>query len=310
MESELECQTESRVEFKIREETGMQPVSRREFLRTASSTAALGAMLSTGARILHANPLGMPIGCQTWPVRDSIAKDFPATLKQLSAAGFQTIELCSPVGYADSGFAGLAKYKGSELRRIIHDAGLTCISSHFSMDELRKNQDDRISWAKDVGLTQMLVPSLDGPKHPTLDDVKRAADEYNRMGERAASAGIVQGLHNEDFELTKVDGKRTYDLLFQLLDPKFVKFQFQVSTISDGYDAAEYFTKYPGRFISMHAQGWSATTRKIVPVGQGTLDWNKIFTAAKTGGIQNYFVEMDLPLMKASIPYLRHLQVA
>jgi sugar phosphate isomerase/epimerase len=288
----------------------MLPVSRREFLRTASSTAALGAMLSTGARLLHADPLGMPIGCQTWPVRDSIAKDFPGTLKQLSAAGFQTIELCSPVGYADSGFAGLAKYKGSELRGIIHDAGLTCISSHFSMDELRKNQEDRISWAKDVGMTQMLVPSLDGPKHPTLDDVKRAADEYNRMGERAASAGIVQGLHNEDFELTKVDGKRTYDLLFQLLDPKFVKFQFQVSTISDGYDAAEYFTKYPGRFISMHVQGWSAKTRKIVAVGHGTLDWNKIFTAAKTGGIQNYFVEMDLPLMKASVPYLRHLQVA
>jgi sugar phosphate isomerase/epimerase len=287
----------------------MQPVSRREFLRTASSAAALGAMLSTGARILHADPLGMPIGCQTWPVRDSIAKDFPGTLKQLSAAGFQTIELCSPVGYADSGFAGLAKYKGSELRGIIHDAGLTCISSHFSMDELRKNQDDRISWAKDVGLTQMLVASLGGPKHPTLDDVKRAADEYNRMGERAASAGIVQGLHNEDFELTKVDGKRTYDMLFQLLDPKLVKFQFQVSTISDGYDAAEYFTKYPGRFISMHVQGWSAKTRKEVPVGQGTLDWNKIFAAAKTGGIQNYFVEMDLPLMRASVPYLRHLQV-
>src|SRR6201995_4460376 len=155
----------------------------------------------------------------------------------------------------------------------------------------------------------MLVPSLDGPKHPTLDDVKRAADEYNRMGARASAAGIVQGLHNEDFELTKVDGKRTYDLLFQLLDPKFVKCQFQVSTISDGYDAAHYFTKYPGRFISMHVQGWSAKTRTIVPVGQGTLDWHKIFTAAKIGGIQNYFVEMDLPLMKASVPYLRQLKV-
>lgn len=286
----------------------MPPVSRRQFIRTASSTAAAAALFSTG-RTLLAEPLGMPIGCQTWPVRDLIAKDFPGALKQLSAAGFRTIELCSPVGYADSGFAGLAKYKGAELRRILHDQGLTCISSHFSIDELRKNQDDRIAWAKDVGLTQMLVPSLDGPKHPTMDDVKRAADEYNKMGERAAAAGIVQGLHNEDFELTKVDGQRTYDLLFHLLDPKYVKFQFQVSTISDGYDAAEYFTKYPGRFISMHVQGWSAKTRKIVPVGQGTLDWHKIFAAAKTGGIQNYFVEMDLPLMKASVPYLRNLQV-
>src|SRR5580698_4488115 len=287
----------------------MSTISRRAFLKGAATSAAAAGFLSTGMLKLRANPLGFPIGCQTWPVREMIAKDFPGALKELAAAGFQTIELCSPVGYAHSGFAGLSKYKGSELRSILQQEGLTCVSSHFSMDELRKNQDDRISWAKDVGLTQMLVPSLDGPKNPTLDDVKRAAEEYNRMGERAASAGIVQGLHNEDFELTKLDGKRTYDLLFQLLDPKFVKFQFQVSTISEGYDAAEYFTRYPGRFISMHVQGWSAKTRKIVPVGQDTLDWPKIFAAAKTGGIKNYFVEMDLPLMKASVPYLRQLQV-
>ena len=107
-----------------------------------------------------------------------------------------------------------------------------------------------------------------------------------------------------------VGGQRTYDLLFGLLDPKLVKFQFQVSTISQGYDAAEYLTKYPGRFLSMHVQGWSTKTRKIAPVGQDTLDWKKIFTAAKTGGIKNYFVEMNLEMMKASVPYLRNLQVA
>jgi sugar phosphate isomerase/epimerase len=56
-------------------------------------------------------------------------------------------------------------------------------------------------------------------------------------------------------------------------------------------------------------QGWSAKTRKIAPVGQDTLDWKKIFRAAKTGGIKNYFVEMDLEMMKASVPYLRNLQV-
>jgi sugar phosphate isomerase/epimerase len=212
----------------------------------------------------------------------------------LSAAGFQAIELCSPVGYADDGFAGFAKYKGSEFRRMLADMNLTCQSSHFDINELRKDLPGRITWANDMGLKQMIVPSLDGPKHPRLDDVKRAADEYNKMAEESAKAGLQQGLHNEDFELTTVDGKRTYDLLFDLLDPKLVKFQFQVSTISQGYDAAQYFMKYPGRFFSMHVQGWSARTRKITAVGKGTLDWPKIFTAAKTGGIQNYFVEMKL----------------
>jgi len=238
-----------------------------------------------------------------------IEKDFPGTVKQLAAAGFQSIELCSPAGYADNGFGGLAKYSGAELRKILGDAGVTCVSSHFGMDELRKNQAERIAWAKDVGLTQMLVATLGGPEKPAMDDVKRAADEYNKMGEQAAKAGIQQGLHNEGFELSTVDGKRTYDVLFELLDPQLVKFQFQVSTISRGYDAAEYFTKYPGRFISMHVQGWSAETKKMMPVGQDTLDWKKIFTAAKTGGIKNYFVEMNLEMMKASVPYLHNLQV-
>jgi sugar phosphate isomerase/epimerase len=285
------------------------PISRRDFCKVAATqTAALG-LLSAGVMKLHANPLGLPIGCQTWPVREMIAKDFPGTIKQLADAGFQSIELCSPLGYADNGFGGLAKYKGSEIRKILGDAGVTCVSSHFGMDELRKNQQASIDWAKDVGLTQMLVASLGGPEHPTMDDVKRAADEYNKMGEQAAKAGIQQGLHNEDFELSTVDGKRTYDVLFQLLDPKLIKFQFQVSTISKGFDAAEYFTKYPGRFISMHVQGWSTETKKVTAVGQDSLDWKKIFTAAKTGGIKNYFVEMKLDMMKASVPYLRNLQV-
>ncbi len=238
-----------------------------------------------------------------------IASDFPGTIKQVAAAGFQSVELCSPVGYSDSGFAGLAKYTGAQLRKILGDAGLDCVSSHFTIEELRKNQEERIAWAKDVGLTQMVVPSLNGPEKPTMDDVKRAADEYNRMGEKSAKAGIQQALHNEDFEVSQVDGKRTYDVLLGLLDPKLVKFQFQVSTVAQGYDAAEYFTKYPGRFISMHVQGWNAKTKEEMPVGQDSLDWPRIFAAAKVGGIQNYYVEMDLPLMEASVPYLRRLQV-
>jgi hypothetical protein len=43
--------------------------------------------------------------------------------------------------------------------------------------------------------------------------------------------------------------------------------------------------------------------------GTGTLDWKNIFATAGTGGIKNYFVEMDLEKMGASVPYLRQLSV-
>src|SRR5947207_2605585 len=195
----------------------MSEISRRAFLKDAAKGAAAAGFLSAGARELRANPLGMPIGCQTWPVRAMIGEDFPGTIKHLAEAGFQTIELCSPVGYADSGFAGLGKYTGTELRRILGDAGVSSVSSHFGIEELRGNQQGRIAWAKDVGLTQMIVPSLDGPRKPTMDDVKRAADEYNKMGEQAAKAGIQQGLHNERSEEHTSELQSHSDLVCRLL---------------------------------------------------------------------------------------------
>jgi sugar phosphate isomerase/epimerase len=285
----------------------MAYVSRRQALIRTAAAAASADWLPALLPKLHAYPLDMPVGCQTYPVRALIAQDLPGTMKILGDAGFQRVELCSPVGYAREGFGDIAKYKGAELRKVLQNAGLKCVSAHFSIEELRTNMEASIAWAKEVGLTQMMVPSLDGPKQPTMDDVKRAADDYNKLGEQSAGAGIQQGLHNEGFELSSVDGQRTYDLLFQLLDPKLVKFQFQCSTITRGFDPAAYFTKYPGRFISMHVQDWSAQEHKMVPVGQGGLDWKKIFAAAKVGGVRNYFVEMNLDAMKASVPYLRRL---
>jgi sugar phosphate isomerase/epimerase len=285
----------------------MRTISRREFLKDAATGAAALGILSAGTPELRANPLGLPIGCQTWPVRAMIAKDFPGTIRTLADAGFQSIELCSPVGYPD--FRVLNKYTGPQLQSLFRQIGVTCISSHFGIKELRDDLPSRIAWAQDVGLKQMFVPSLNGPSHPTMDDVKRLADEFNEIAAKVAKAGIQQGLHNEGFEESMVDGKRTYDVLFGLLDPTLVKFQFQVSTIARGFVAAHYFRKYPGRFISMHVQGWNAKTKQIVAVGQGTLNWKDIFSAAKIGGIKNYYVEMDLPLMKASVPYLRHLKV-
>src|SRR5437667_6981787 len=228
----------------------MAAISRREFfMKTAADTAVAGFVAGRSAK-LHANPLGLPIGSQTYPHRARLKDDFPGVMKQLADLGVQRIELCSPLGYTD--FAGLPK--PAEIKKILSDHGLTCASAHFSMKELRQDQPASIAWAKEVGITQMIVATLGAGANPTMDDVRRAADEYNRIAAVAAQAGIQQGLHNEGFEVSMVDGKRTYDVLMDLLDPKLVTFQFQMSTIRYGFDAAEYFTKYPGRFFSMHVQ--------------------------------------------------------
>ena len=137
----------------------------------------------------------------------------------------------------------------------------------------------------------------------------QAADEMNKLGEQTHKAGIQLGFHNHNFEFKKIEGVLIYDELMKKLDPELVKMQFQVLMIRLGYDPVTYLTKYPGRFISLHLYDWSTTEKKIVPIGTGSIDWKKLFAAAKTGGIKNYFVEMEWDLMLASVPYLRKLKV-
>jgi sugar phosphate isomerase/epimerase len=301
----------------------MTAFSRREFIRKAASDAAAAGFLAASAAsaTARANPLGLPIGSQTYPHRAMIKDgNFAGLLATLADIGVQTIELCSPLGYGE--FASLSD--GKQVRAIIADHGLTCISGHFSMSELRDKQPQAIAWAKDVGITQMITATLAAGNTPTMDDVKKAADEYNRIADAAAKAGIQQGLHNEGFEMSEVDGRRTYDILFDLLDPKLVKFQFQMSTISRGFVAADYFTRYPGRFFSMHLQDVDLNAAPPPPqrgagapqgrgvqtaVGKGSIDWVKTFQAAKSAGVQNYFVEQNMELTKQSVAYLKALKV-
>jgi sugar phosphate isomerase/epimerase len=287
----------------------MKTISRRKFLGTSAMGIAGAAYLARAGAKLRANPLGMPIGVQTWEVRDTIGKDFDGTLHKLSADGFQAIEMCSPPGYKMFGFGALASMKPSEMRERIHSAGLTCISCHFGFPELKNSLDERIEFAKGLGLEQMIISTFWLPKNATLDDWKRAADAANKIGEQTKKAGIQLGFHNHDFEFQKINGELIYPHLMSELDPSVVKMQFQVQVIQLGYKAADYFEKYPGRFISTHLSDWSAATPegKEVPLGQGVVDWKKTFEAAKVGGIKNYFVEMSLDNMKASVPYLRTL---
>lgn len=281
-------------------------MTRRDFVRGSAAGVAAAACLSLE---LGADPLKMPVGFQVYPVRDLIAKDFAGTLRQIAALGYRTVEMCSPSGYAKSGFASLAGMKAGEIRRVIQTAGLRCESSHFQFREMKENLEERIAFAKELGLKQMIVASFGLRKDATLADWTGAAAELNRIGERTRKAGIQLGYHNHDGEFKQIDGVLIYDALMKTLDPQLVKMQFQASVISLGFAAPPLFQKYPGRFVSLHLMDWSPAEKRTVPVGQGVIDWKALFAAATAGGVKNYFVEMPMDALKASYPYLHKLKV-
>ena len=286
----------------------MKKLNRRAFI--GQSAIGLGGLLAFSQLPLELKANGIakykhPIGFQVYQIRNMLVKDFPGTMKMMAGLGYQLVEMCYPPGYADAGFGPLVGTKPAEIRRMVDDAGLHCISCHFGIRDLTDNLDKCIEYSHELGLSQMVCPGLD-VTGKSKSAFKEAADNYNKIAAKIKSAGMVTGLHNEDEEFAMIDGELIYDILMGELDGDLVKMQFQTEVINLGYKAATYFNKYPGRFISAHLSDWT-TDKKQVPIGQGVIDWKEFFAAAKTGGVKNFFVEMRLETYKDSASYIHGL---
>jgi sugar phosphate isomerase/epimerase len=283
--------------------------TRRNFIKRTGAAVGGAALLGNLPLTALAADKSAPdeFGFQVWTIRQQLFENFPATLKKMAGMGYKQVEMCSPLGYSSSGFDVLNDMTGKEMRKIIEDCGLVCNSSHFNMGELRDHLDNRIEWAKGLGMKQMVCSSFWVPEDGSIDEYRKAADELNGIGEKTKNAGIQMVFHNHHKEFQKRGDELIYNALLDELDPDLVKMQFQVAVVDLGYKASDYFRKYPGRFISAHLADYSMAKEMQVPVGQGIIDWEDFFKAAEVGGVKNFFVEMAPETFAPSAEYLLSL---
>src|SRR6185503_8640948 len=108
----------------------MTPISRREFFKQTGTSAIAMSVLASQVAKLKANPLGIPIGSQTYPHRSRIAAgEFAALLKDMKGIGIDQVELCDPWNYGE--FKNLMD--GKTTRKMLDDAGIKAISCHVGM---------------------------------------------------------------------------------------------------------------------------------------------------------------------------------
>jgi sugar phosphate isomerase/epimerase len=282
----------------------MRIVSRRQFV----ATSVLGLFSARGfaAPAVKTNQEFTP-GCQIFGVRHQLVADFDGTLKQLYEAGYRVIEYCSPPGFTweKAGLAPLTKLTAKETRNRIEAAGLRAVSCHYQYPELKQHLDDRIEFAKELGLEHMVVATMGRPE--TLDGWMERADDLNRFGEKVKQAGMQLGFHNHGQEWQEIDGVLVFDALTKRFDPKLVNWQFHLQNPTSGRDPIEILEEYAGRVLSLHIMDYSETSEGAVPVGQGSVEWEKLFAAARASDVEYYFVEMDMDALKASGRFLKSL---
>jgi sugar phosphate isomerase/epimerase len=241
-------------------------------------------------------------------VRKQLEKNFAGTLEEVAALGFLEVE-----------FAGYFKHTPQEVKSILDRYQLSAPSAHISTDVLRGNLQEAIEAAQVIGHQYLVCGYVPAEERRSLDDYKKFIDLLNGAGERLKKVGIQLGYHNHDFEFAPIvggEGKLPYDLILAGTDPQMVKMEMDLYWITKaGQNPLKYFSSYPGRFPLVHVKDMDNTPRHFfTEVGQGTIDFKKIFAAAQKAGVRHYFVEQDeTPVspflsIRLSIDYLKRLE--
>jgi len=259
-------------------------LNRRNFLRNTAALTAAGLILP---QQLFAMAQKKIIGIQLYTIRDMVKDDFEGTLEMLSKIGYRSVEAA---GYGDRKFYG---YSPKEYKKIVAGYGLIPLSSHSNVPvlEAQKVIDDSL----EAGMKYLIVPSIPYEKRSNLDDYKALAEEFNRIGEKCEASGITFGYHNHAFEFEKMNGIIPYNLLLENTEPDLVTMQLDLYwMVYGGYEPADYFKQYPGRFKLWHVKDMDSTkTRKSTEIGSGIIDFPALFNLKKEAGMEYCFLEQE-----------------
>jgi sugar phosphate isomerase/epimerase len=270
--------------------------SRRSFVKSA-------ALLSAGA-LFSPSLLAAPksyIGLQLYTVREAMQQDPAGTLARLAKLGYNSVEGAT--------YTGSQKFYGMDpvaFSKLLKQNGLIMPSSHYRLgEEQDKGQpvqgtilhgwDKAVDDAAQAGVKYMVCAYLSEAERGNLDHYKYVAEQLNKAGERSKKAGIQLCYHNHDFEFMAQNGQMPFDLLLSNTSKDLVKIELDLYWATKaGQDPVALFKKHPGRFPLWHVKDMDKTPKKdFTEVGNGVIDFKRIFAQSKTAGMKYFFVEQD-----------------
>jgi sugar phosphate isomerase/epimerase len=314
-------------------------LNRRNFLRNSAALATAGLIFSEKA--FARNYFLQPIGIQFFSLPKMLDQDFAGTIAILSGMGYKEAELYGPYPFSTKaaqdrwaavtpslGFkgSGLFGHNINEVKEIFAKNNITVPSMHTDLDTLENAMDKLAEAANTIGATYVILPAIPEDRRKTLDDYRKMADTFNRIGSNAKKGGIRFGYHNHGYGLKEMGGKIPLNLILDNTDPSLVFLEMDLYwTTAGGADPIAYLTNYPNRYKLMHVKDMSKKVRfsgdggdskqwiELFPymttAGNGVLDLKNILPKAKAAGVEHFIVEQDMVkdpqiALKKSFDYL------
>ena len=223
----------------------------------------------------------LPFGIQLYSVRDHLADDPAGTLHKLKEIGYDYVELF-----------GVGPEQAGQWKHMLNDADVQAVAAHVDYEIVVGNTEAAVDMAKTVGFEDIIVPWV---KVDTAKEWVHAALQMDEAGVQIREQGLRLGYHNHDHEFVPLGETTPFDMIFEYAKPDHLFLELDVRWAGEeGGDVAAIIYKFGARCRFLHLKERPKEGQgQFTEVGNGAIDWEPIFEAARKAGVQWYIVEQD-----------------
>lgn len=246
------------------------------------------------------------IGVQLYSVRDDMEKDFEGTLQKIADMGYEYVE-----------FAGYYGRSSAEIKTILDNLGLKCISVHQGLEFFDEKPQEAVDFLKGFGVKYVVIPWYDKAKLAG-EAWETTKATFNRVSALLKANDMKLLYHNHDFEFEKLpDGRYIHDRIMsevEGIDPEFDTCWVHYAGIDPSLKIKEFATRVEvvhlkdfacknlaaGPVYALidadgKAQGGSQADKgfEFRPLGMGIQNIPEIIAACEASGSEYLIVEQD-----------------
>jgi sugar phosphate isomerase/epimerase len=284
--------------------------NRRKFIQLSGAAVAGSLLVPASVRAFFERQ-PHAIGLQLFTLFPVMDQDVPGYLKRVADIGYKEIESAYSMKGGEYGM------KPAAFAALVNSLGMTWVSKHVlgapfhmpanakpmldangqpikfpPMLNLTENMQELVDWAAEGGITYLVCANI---PTGTSDQIKSSVDVLNKTSEACKKVGITLAYHNHTEEFKEVDGVIPYHAFLTQLSPDVVMELDLCWATKAGIDPVQLFSDHPGRFPLWHCKDLDKDRNGPAPVGEGVVDFKRIFASAQVAGMKHIFVEHDMP---------------
>ena len=223
----------------------------------------------------------MQIGAQFYTVRNQCQtlEDFALTLRKVADIGYKTVQI-----------SGTCPYEAEWLREQLAINDLKCVLTHIPVPRLTGETaqviaDHHVFGCDNIGLGWWAFNET--------DTYEKFMSTFPRVAEEIRAGGRYFMYHNHDQEFQRIGGQLILEKLAQDIPAEVMGFTLDTFWVqAGGGDPAQWIEKLAGRVPVIHLKDF-AYGRKMAVVGEGNINFDRVFTEAEKAGTKFMMVEQD-----------------